>query len=182
MFKLPAQELENRKQNDSRSHQRISCDKMIEPKDMITNKVALFESENRRDWKFIAIKKINSNIIVISFRGGDIATCQGSPSRYYGYYISINLRATNKITKVDLYGGNAISAYLTQKDSLKLESPNIYGVFLDYLHKVNQNRVRRMITWMAKDHVKSMNSGGELVEVLFNKLETNLLRFLMEFI
>jgi hypothetical protein len=105
--------------------------------DMSNNSVMVCEFN--KDWTIFALRNLAGNIGVVTISGNgrnSITACRHGTSRYKGKYTERGLcRDLNKSIMSD----NNVD--------------DVFQPFVNYLRKINRNRVKRMMTWMTKEHV-----------------------------
>jgi hypothetical protein len=163
-------------------------------KDLNDNELMLFET-NEMSWKMFALRNKVGEINVIKFTNFAflnkddnsfdyrISSCRHGSSRYKGRYTETwELHAVYGRKKYK--NEDVIQLFLKRSLSkIRFSSSQAFQTFIDYLIEVNRIRVKRMVTWMSKEHVKCISKQGGREVTMFNKLEPyNMLRKIMEYI
>jgi hypothetical protein len=124
--------------------------KLIE-NDMSNNSVMVCEFN--KDWTIFALRNLAGNIGVVAIRGNDrdsISACRRGTSRYKGSYNEYNLFPYDLDIDESIMTMKRYREYIMSDNNVD----DIFQPFVNYLRKINRNRVKRMMTWMTKEYVK----------------------------
>jgi hypothetical protein len=168
-----------RKPNDRRG-----ADYTILTEDDMSNSVMVCEFN--KDWTIFALRNLAGNIGVVTIRSNghnSITACRHGTSRYKGGYTECSLCPFDLDIDKSIMTMKCCREYIMPDNNVD----DVFQPFVNYLRKINRNRVKRMMTWMTKEHVKccrpNSDDGERHHHTLFYYLEPHsVLSIVSEFI